>query len=272
MRFTKMHGLGNDYVFLDGFLDPLPDDLPAVARAVSDRHFGIGGDGLITFEPSEIADVRMRILNADGSEAEMCGNGLRCVAKALYERGHARRERIRVETGRGPLDVENLVENGRVVAVRVDMGAPDFEPDVRTIDVNGERVDLRVVSMGNPHAVVLVDDPTDELVLGIGPRIEVHPAFPTRTNVEFVRVDGDGESLTVRVWERGSGETLACGTGACAAVVAATLSGRLAGRAVVRLPGGELEVDWTDRRGVLMTGPAVEVFRGEWSPSRPITP
>lgn len=264
MQFTKMHGLGNDYVIFDGFREPLPDDLPELARRVSDRHFGIGGDGLITFEPSPEADARMRIFNVDGSEAEMCGNGLRCVAKALYERGHCRSASQSILTGRGRLDVECFVRDELVESVRVDMGRPDFEPEARNLEIDDRELELHVVSMGNPHAILFVEEPTDEWVLGIGPRIERHPSFPHRTNVEFVRID-TRDAMTVRVWERGCGETLACGTGACATVVAATLAGHIDGCATVRLPGGDLQIDWTAGEGVLMTGPATEVFSGKWS-------
>lgn len=285
MHFVKMQGAGNDYVYLDRLHDPLPPDVDpaALARLVSDRHTGIGADGLIVLLPSRRADVRMAIWNADGSAAETCGNGLRCVARYLHDRGLIRGRRARIETARAVVTVDVLVSAGRVTGARLDLGPPILEaraiptllPGDPPLDVAlppsasdpdatfGPVRRVSAVSMGNPHCIAFVDALDDELVLGLGPRIERHPAFPQRTNVEFAVVR-DRETVDVRVWERGSGETLACGTGACATVVAGVLSGRLERSARVRLPGGELAIDWSDDDHVLLTGPAVEVFRGDW--------
>ncbi len=276
MRFTKMQGAGNDYLYLDCFRNPIPHDPAGLSRAISDRHFGVGSDGLILICPSDRADARMRMFNADGSEAEMCGNGIRCLAKFLYDHGLVRKPTLTVETGRGVLTLELQVQSGSVRQVRVDMGEPILEaaripttlPGDPPIDVPLTLRDntLRVtcVSMGNPHCITFVDALTDALVLGVGPRVEQHPAFPRRTNAEFVQVAGP-EEVSVRVWERGSGETLACGTGACAVVVAGVLTGQTGRHLVTHLPGGDLQLYWsqTDNH-VYMTGPAVEVFSGDW--------
>jgi diaminopimelate epimerase len=276
MRFTKMHGAGNDYVYVDCFRQPVPDDPPGLSRRISDRHFGIGSDGLILICPSDKADARMRMFNADGSEAEMCGNGIRCVAKFLYDHGIAQKQVLTVETARGVLTLNLEVHGGAVQQVRVDMGEPIFEaaripttlpgnPPIEVPLTLGERTfGVTCVSMGNPHCITFVDALNDALVHGIGPRIENHPAFPRRTNAEFVQVRGPQE-VTVRVWERGSGETLACGTGACAVAVAAVLTGRTQRRLLAHLPGGDLRLNWSETDNhVYLTGPAVEVFSGEW--------
>jgi len=276
MRFTKMHGAGNDYVYVDAFAESLPADLPALARRLSHRRFGVGSDGLIVIAPSERADARMRMFNADGSEGQMCGNGIRCVAKYLYDHGICRRETLHIETGRGVLDVDLEIEGKGVARVRVDMGQPILEADRIPTTLPGTPVvdrelplgdmALRVtsLSMGNPHCVIFVERATDELVLGAGPQIERHAAFPQRVNVEFVEVISPNE-VRQRTWERGSGETWACGTGASAVCVAGVLSGRTERRIVNHLRGGDLELEW-DRASnhVFMTGPAVEVFSGEW--------
>jgi diaminopimelate epimerase len=280
MRFTKMHGIGNDYVYVNGFEQPVEN--PAeVSRTVSDRHFGIGSDGLILILPSQKADVRMRIFNADGSEAEMCGNGVRCVAKYAYEHGLTKKNPVRVETGRGVLTLELDVAEGKVRGVTVDMGEPILSlPDIPVdagrvgntlrdnefqIDVGGKPVDMTFVSMGNPHAVIYVPD-TDPLdVARLGPPVENHAAFPRRMNVHWVRVRHPGE-LTMRTWERGSGITLACGTGACAVCVAGVLTGRNHRKVLAHLPGGDLQLEWRESNNhVYMTGPATEVFSGEWN-------
>ncbi|MCS6852076.1 MAG: diaminopimelate epimerase [Gemmataceae bacterium] len=276
MRFVKMHGAGNDYVYLDCFRQPPPADPASLSRAISDRHFGVGADGLILICPSEKADARMRMFNADGSEAEMCGNGVRCVAKYLYDHGLTRKPTLTVETGRGILTLELTVENGRVTQVRVDMGEPILDaqripttlPGHPPLDVplaiNGRTLTVSCVSMGNPHCIMFVPEITDALVLGLGPTIEKHPAFPRKTNVEFVRVNRP-DDVTLRVWERGSGETLACGTGACAVTVVGVLTGRTGRRLTAHLPGGDLRLEWSSFDGhVYMSGPAVEVFHGEW--------
>jgi len=284
VRFVKMHGIGNDYVFVDCFAQPVPDDPAALARRVSDRHFGIGGDGLILILPSQVADARMWMFNADGSEAEMCGNGIRCVAKYLYDHGLCRRESLHVETGAGVLSLDLEIDRGRTRRVRVDMGVPALEPnEIPTtlpgdpsragspvveaeLEVAGQTLRVTCVSMGNPHAVTFVDRVTDHHVLELAPKIEVDPHFAHRTNAEFVEVISPTE-VRMRVWERGSGETLACGTGATAVCVAGVLAGRTERKVLVRLLGGDLEIDWADNQHAYMTGPAVEVFTGEWNAS-----
>jgi diaminopimelate epimerase len=276
MRFTKMHGIGNDYVYVSTF-DQKPPTSPAkLAVALSDRHFGIGGDGLILIMPSERADARMRMFNADGSEGEMCGNGVRCVAKYLYDHGLAQRERITIETGRGVLTLAVEIEAGRAKRVRVDMGAPILEaariptrlpgdPPVDVpIEIAGMELKVTAVSMGNPHAVIHVRDVASFPLETVGPQIEHHPAFPRRVNVSIVETVSRKE-VKMRTWERGSGITLACGTGACAVCVAGVLTERTDLAILAHLPGGELELAWPDdRSSVTMTGPATEVFSGEW--------
>jgi diaminopimelate epimerase len=292
MRFTKMQGAGNDYIYVNccrpdesGDVEPTPEDPAALSRAMSDRHFGVGADGLILLCPSDRADVRMRMFNADGSEAEMCGNGIRCVAKYAYDYGLARKPTITVDTGRGVLSLDVKTENGTVDRVRVDMGEPIFEPaQIPTTLAGNPPADVKVtvsqrsdvanrdfvvtsLSMGNPHAVTFVDEPSDDLVLHWGPAIEVAPEFPRRVNVEFVQVISRSE-IRMRVWERGSGETMACGTGACAAAVAAAVTGRTARQVRAHLPGGTLEIDWAENDHVYLNGPAVEVFTGNWPRER----
>ncbi|HLJ94437.1 MAG TPA: diaminopimelate epimerase [Gemmataceae bacterium] len=276
MRFTKMHGAGNDYVYIDCFRNPVPRDPAGLSRVISDRHVGVGSDGLILICPSDRADARMRMFNADGSEAEMCGNGIRCVAKFLYDHGLVRKPVLTVETGRGVLTLELEMERDRVVQVCVDMGEPILQAAQIPTTLRGDPpidVPLRVeehmlnvtcVSMGNPHCVTFVENLNDGLVLGVGPKMERHAAFPRRTNAEFVRVESP-EEVTVRVWERGSGETLACGTGACAVAVAGSLTGQTKRRITAHLPGGNLRLHWSETDNhVYLTGPAVEVFSGEW--------
>ncbi|MBI3078926.1 MAG: diaminopimelate epimerase [Deltaproteobacteria bacterium] len=274
MRFTKMHGIGNDYLYIDGFQETVKDP-EALARQMSDRHFGVGSDGLILILPSAQADFRMRMFNADGSEAEMCGNGIRCLAKYVYDHGLTRKDAITVETLAGTLPLELTVQGGKVARVRVDMGRPRLERgEIPMLGVPGRVVNeplavgdrsfqVTAVSMGNPHCVSFVPDVAAFPVATYGPLIERHPAFPRRTNAEFVEVLGPGE-LRIRTWERGAGETLACATGASATVVAAALTGRAARRAVAHLLGGDLEIEWAADDHVYMTGPAVEVFQGEW--------
>jgi diaminopimelate epimerase len=273
--FTKMHGCGNDYVYVDLFRERLTGDLTKLAVAVADRHFGVGGDGLILICPSERADARMRMFNADGSEAEMCGNGLRCVAKYVYDHGIARKEQLKIETGRGILTVDLEVKGGKAQRVRVDMGQPILEaakipttlagnpPTDAEVVVEGEAFAFTCVSMGNPHAVAFVDEITDRLVHQVGPLVERHEAFPKRVNVEFVKVNSKTDAH-MRVWERGSGETLACGTGACAVAVAGVLTGRFDRQVSIHLLGGDLDIEWGQDNHVYKTGPAVEVFSGDW--------
>jgi diaminopimelate epimerase len=272
--FTKMHGIGNDYIYVDCFRNPMPHDPAGLSRRISDRHCGVGGDGLILICPSDKADARMRMFNADGSEAEMCGNGIRCVAKYVYDHGLIRKPTITVETGRGVLTLDLEVVAGSVHQVKVDMGEPILEGRLiptslpgnppMNVPLPGHNLAVTCVSMGNPHCVIFVEEITDLLVHGTGPKVEVDPAFPRRTNVEFVRVNRP-DDVTMRVWERGSGETMACGTGACAVAVASALTGRTQRRIAAHLRGGDLQLHWSESDNhVYMTGPATEVFHGTW--------
>jgi diaminopimelate epimerase len=279
MRFTKMQGAGNDYIYVNCFAEPTPDHPAVLARQISDRHFGVGGDGLILICPSNLADARMRMFNADGSESEMCGNGIRCVAKYVYDHGLSNKETLRIETGRGVLTLDLEVVDGLVERVQVDMGRPILKAAEIPTTLPGDpvvRAGLRVadrelavtcVSMGNPHCVTYVDRLSDEWVLGVGSKIETDPHFPRRVNAEFVEVISPGE-VRMRVWERGSGETLACGTGASAVCVAGVLAGVTERKILAHLPGGDLELRWAENDHVYMTGPAVEVFSGEWTPAQ----
>lgn len=274
MRFTKMHGIGNDYVYVNCFAERV-DDPAATARFISDRHFGVGSDGLILICPSEVADVRMVMYNADGSEAQMCGNGIRCVGKFAHDRGLTNQTTVTVETAAGIKTLELTLEHGKTASVCVDMGTPILEPQqipVRAeelcfvnvpVEVHGKTVSMTAVSMGNPHAVVFVERTEDLELEKIGPDYENHPLFPERTNTEFVEVL-DPKTLRMRVWERGAGETLACGTGACASLVAGVLCGKCEREATVKLLGGDLRISWDEKTGhVFMTGPAEFVFDGE---------
>jgi diaminopimelate epimerase len=276
MKFTKMQGAGNDYVYVNAFTEKLPNDLSNLARQISDRHYGVGGDGLIVIAPSERADARMRMFNVDGSEGEMCGNGVRCVGKYVYDHGIARREQVTIETGRGVLTLQLVPRNGKVAQVRVDMGPPILksaeipttlagDPPIDVpLQVAGRTFRVTCASMGNPHCVLFVDELTDELVLEIGPQIEKHAAFPRKANVEFIKVLSRTE-FQMRVWERGSGETWACGTGACASAVAGILNGHFDRNVTGHLRGGDLVLEWPEGGHVFMTGDAVEVFSGEWN-------
>lgn len=276
LPFVKMHGLMNDYIYVDGMKSALPDGLPALARVMSDRHTGIGADGLIAILPSERADARMRMFNADGSEAEMCGNGIRCVAKYLSDRGLVSSTSITIETGAGILTLDVFKEAGKVTAVRVDMGAPELEPARipalfsesppvnQRIVVDDREFTVTAIGMGNPHCVIFVEEMDDRLVQEWGPKIEMCRYFPNRVNVEFVKIVSRGEVIQ-RTWERGSGETLACGTGASAVCVAGVLTGQLDREIVNHLRGGTLHLNWDEKTGhVFKTGPAVEVFSGVW--------
>ncbi len=280
MKFTKMHGLGNDYVYVNCFEEPLAHvDLPELARRVSDRHFGIGGDGLILIMPSERAHFRMRVFNNDGSEARNCGNGLRCVSKYVYDHGLTGQTSFTVETLGGiVMPVVEVGDDGKVSRVTIDMGEPvldrsripmlgPFGDQVieQPVEIDGRTFTMTAVSMGNPHAILFVDEVCDEDVVAYGPKIEFHEWFPERTNVEFIQVLNRHEIL-FRVWERGSGVTLACGTGACAAAVAAILAGRTERTVTVHLAGGDLTIEWRESDNhVYMTGPATEVFSGVYS-------
>jgi diaminopimelate epimerase len=281
MHFTKMHGAGNDYIYVDCFAEPIPADPSALARRISDRRFGVGGDGLILICPTDRADAEMRMFNADGSASEMCGNGIRCVAKYVFDHDIARRNPLSIESAGRIYSLELDVRRGSVASVRVDMGEPILTPaqiptNLRSprgteepvvdvpITVGGREFHVTTVSMGNPHCVTFVENATDDLVLGIGPQLEVDPRFPKRVNCEFVEVRGRQE-LRQRTWERGSGETFACGTGACAVCVAGVLTGRTDRKVLIHLLGGDLSIEWSEENNhVFMTGPAVEVFTGRW--------
>lgn len=273
MKFTKMQGIGNDYVYVNCFTQQVADP-QRVARLVSDRRFGIGSDGLILIKPSSRADCEMDMYNADGSRGKMCGNGIRCVGKYVYDRGLCRQNPLTVDTASGVKTLRLTVENGQVQSVRVDMGAPIlYPPDIpatfpgqRAVDVpltvDGKEYRVTAVSMGNPHCVLFVDD-VDALDLEkIGPAFEHHPAFPERVNTEFVQLQGPGEGK-MRVWERGSGETWACGTGACASVAACVLNGKTGPDVLLHLKGGDLRIHWQPGESLFMEGPAAFVFDGE---------
>ncbi|WP_339278583.1 diaminopimelate epimerase [Paenibacillus sp. FSL W8-1187] len=275
MQFTKMNGLGNDFIVVYGERD-LPAGVDKLAVELCNRYFGIGADGLVYILPSERADFRMRIINSDGSEAEQCGNAIRCVAKYVYDHGHADKESLTIETlGAGVQQVELTTRDGKVELVRVDMGEPilsglqvpttiDAERVVSyPIEAGGREFRFTAVSMGNPHAVIYVDDAASFDLAEWGPKLETHPMFPRKTNVEFVTVNSR-EQADMRVWERGAGPTLACGTGACATLVSSVLNGLTDRKAVVSLKGGDLHIEWSEGDNhVYMTGPAAEVFRGE---------
>ena len=279
MHFIKMHGIGNDYIYVDEFLYKAPADIGDAARLASDRHTGIGGDGLILIQPSQIADCKMRMFNADGSEGRMCGNAIRCIARYMLER-HPEicpGDTVRIETLSGiKIVTAQRDAEGKPSMLRADMGAPGLStesipvltatPQDLSIEVPGFSGCGVCVSMGSPHIVFFIDsDPSELDIAHIGPAIESHSLFPERVNVEFVQTQPDG-SLKMRVWERGSGETMACGTGACATAVAAMLKGRTPQRtATVHLRGGDLIIEWNpDNNRVYMTGPAALVFEGEW--------
>lgn len=262
MRFTKMQGLGNDYVFLD-CTKRTPENLPDLAVKLSDRHWGVGSDGLICILPSASADFQMRIFNADGSEGEMCGNGIRCVGKYVYDHRMIQRETVVIDTLAGRKQLYLAEEHGTVVSVTVDMGIPYPSPSEQWT-VLGNQYQVYPISMGNPHVVLFLETVQELNLAEIGPAFSCHPSFPDRTNVEFTERRGEGR-LFVRVWERGSGETMACGTGACAAAVAACIAGIVSREVTVTMPGGDLTVCWSEENGhVYLTGPAVTVFEGDW--------
>ncbi len=277
MRFTKMQGAGNDYVYVNCF-EQTVENAPELARRISDRHFGVGSDGLILIAPSDVADVQMIMYNADGSRAQMCGNGIRCVGKYAHDRGLTDKTVLTVETLAGIKTLTlHLGPDGQTESVTVDMGEPELAPARIPVRADGERaVDIPIeaagqtwratcVSMGNPHAVIFVDD-VDSLDLPkIGPEFERHALFPERTNTEFCQVLPDG-ALKMRVWERGAGETLACGTGACATLVAANLTEQIGQAATLKLRGGDLAISWdVQNNHIFMTGPATFVFDGEYN-------
>jgi diaminopimelate epimerase len=289
MHFTKMHGIGNDYIYVDCITNPPPRDPATLSKAISDRHCGVGSDGLILICRSERADARMRMFNADGSEAEMCGNGIRCVAKYVYDHGLVKKPQIAIETGRGVLTLELEIKCGKVERVTVDMGPPILDAEKIPTTLPGPPVvnqpialalrrtlaprwyvdsgldgRLTCVSMGNPHAILYCEDVAKVPLESIGPELEHAEVFPRRANIHFVQVHSPRE-VTMRTWERGSGITLACGTGACAVCVAGVLTGRTERKLLAHLPGGDLNLHWSEADDhVYMTGPATEVFSGEW--------
>ena len=275
MKFTKMHGIGNDYVYVNCFQETV-ENPSEVAKFVSDRHFGIGSDGLILIKPSKVADCYMEMYNADGSNSAMCGNGIRCVAKYVYDYGLTDKTEIDVETAAGIKHIVLTIKDGKVEKARVDMGEPILKPELvpvvgegemlvnEPIMVDGEEYRMTCVSMGNPHAVVFLDEDVKNLEIEkIGPKFENHERFPARVNTEFMYVL-DRNTMNLRVWERGSGETWACGTGTCASVVASVLNGLTERNVLVHLLGGDLEIYWSaEDNHVYMTGPATTVFDGE---------
>lgn len=281
IEFTKMHGAGNDYIYVNA-MDGVPSNISELSQKISDRHFGIGSDGLVLIMPSETADFRMRMFNSDGSEAEMCGNASRCVGKYVYEKGLTTKSEVRLETGAGikilRLHIKSNPETGRneVSEVTVDMGCPELiasrvpalsanEQKVSEVEiVNGKEYRITAVSMGNPHAVIFSEPLVDSVVLGEGPHLEVASIFPRKANIEFAEVI-DRNHIRMRVWERGAGETLACGTGACATLVAAVLNGLTDRKAELQLLGGTLHIEWDeDTDHVMMTGPAEFIADGTY--------
>lgn len=272
MKFTKMHGIGNDYVYVNCFKEKI-ENPGEVAKRISDRHFGIGSDGLILIKPSQIADFEMEMYNSDGSLGAMCGNGIRCVAKYVYDYGLTDKTQISVATGSGIKYLDLTVEDGKVVLVKVDMGAPILEPEKipakvskatgEKLTVQGKEYEVTCVSMGNPHCIVCVDDVEGLAIEQVGPFFERHEVFTDRVNTEFIKVL-DRNTVQMRVWERGAGETWACGTGACAVAVACILNGWTEREVTVKLRGGDLCICWDqDKNTVFMTGPAATVFDGE---------
>lgn len=274
IKFTKMEGLGNDYVYMDAINQKI-ENRSELARFVSNRNFGIGSDGLILIEKSEVADFKMTMFNSDGSQAEMCGNGIRCVAKFVYDKGMTDKTTLKIETLAGIKILELNVEDGKVKTVRVDMGEPILEAEkvpvvstekpVKNLILKAQDKEFRFtcVSMGNPHAITIVDDTESFDVKKYGEELEVNKAFPRRANVEFVQIV-DKNTIKMRVWERGAGETLACGTGACATAVACNLNGLTDRKVTIKLLGGNLKIEWNaENNHVYMTGPATTVFEGE---------
>lgn len=275
MKFTKMHGLGNDYIYINCFTEKV-ENPSEVSKFLSDRHFGVGSDGIVMILPSDKADFRMRMFNSDGSESEMCGNAIRCVGKYVYDNGMTDKKTVTVDTLAGIKILElSLNSDNKVESVCVDMGEPILIPSQipvnhsgdrfisQPVTVQGETFQMTGVSMGNPHAVTYVSEVNKFPVHEIGSQIECHPLFPRKTNVEFVEVI-DNKTLRMRVWERGAGETMACGTGACGVLVASVLNGKCERKATIKLLGGDLQIEWRESNNhVFMTGPAVKVFDGE---------
>lgn len=275
MKFVKMHGCGNDYVYVNGFTEKV-ERKEELVRAASDRHFGIGSDGVIFINPSEIADFEMEMWNADGTRAEMCGNGIRCVGKFVYDYGLTDKTQISVESFGKIKYLDMTEENGKIKKIRVNMGSPILESSLvpvlsdheqvvdESILVQGKEYKMTCVSMGNPHAIVFMDDVKNLEIEKIGPYFENHERFPNRTNTEFVRVIDD-HTVEMRVWERGTGETLACGTGCCATAVACVLNQKTQNHVTVKVLGGEIEIEWDRENNLIyMTGPGEVVFEGEY--------
>ncbi|MEG2513140.1 MAG: diaminopimelate epimerase [Acetivibrio sp.] len=274
MKFTKMQGCGNDYIYINCFQEKV-EDPSKIAKFVSDRHFGIGGDGLILIKPSKVADCEMEMYNADGSQGKMCGNGIRCVGKYAFDYGIVNKTSLSVDTKAGIKKLELEIQQGNVVGATVDMGEPITKPSlipvlldkeiVKTepIEIEGKCYEMTCISMGNPHAVLFVEDTASLLIENIGPKFEKHPLFPQQVNTEFVQIL-DRKTINMRVWERGSGETLACGTGACASAYACILNGKTEDQVLIHLLGGDLMIRY-DREShhIFMTGPATVVFDGE---------
>lgn len=277
MKFTKMHGCGNDYIYVNGFTESVKqEEKPELVRRLSDRHFGIGGDGVIFINPSKEADFEMEMYNADGSRAEMCGNGIRCVGKYVYDKGLTDKTRISVASFGKVKYLELNIKDKVVSTVRVNMGMPELSADKipviseneqvidEEIEVDGKNYKMTCVSMGNPHAVIFVKDVSGLALEKTGPMFERHERFPNRINTEFVQIK-DREHVKMRVWERGTGETLACGTGCCATAAACIVNGLTEDRITVELLGGELMIEWDREKNLIfMTGPAETVFEGEW--------
>ena len=278
MKFTKMHGCGNDYIYVNGFTESVKqEEKPELVRHLSDRHFGIGGDGVIFINPSKEADFEMEMYNADGSRAEMCGNGIRCVGKYVYDKGMTDKTRISVISFGKVKYLELNIEDGVVSTVRVNMGMPELSADKipvisenkqvidEDIEVDGKIYKMTCVSMGNPHAVIFMEDISGLTLEKIGPMFERHERFPNRVNTEFAQIK-DRKHVKMRVWERGTGETLACGTGCCATAAACIVNGLTEDQITVELLGGEIMIEWDREKNLIfMTGPAETVFEGEWS-------
>jgi len=278
MKFTKMHGLGNDFILVNSLNGEFKNysRFAYMTKKLCDRHFGIGADGLIFIFPSDVADLKMKIYNSDGSEAQMCGNGIRCFAKYVYENKITSKKKFTVETQAGIITPEIIINNEEILGIKVNMGIPKLQKsdipvkgsnDLPMINEllqieSGYQVNVTCVSMGNPHCTIFVDNVKSKLVKELGPKIENHPIFPEKTNVEFIQILNNKE-LNFRVWERGVGETLACGTGACAALVAGVLNKKVERQAVIHLPGGDLNIEWPENGPVFMSGPAELVFEGK---------
>lgn len=277
IKFTKMNGLGNDFVIVNGLTETLPQDINGFAKEICDRHFGVGADGLLVVLPSDINDIRMRVINSDGSEAQMCGNGIRCFAAYVYDNGIVTKKEMKVETAAGTIKPVLYFNGDKLERIKVDMGIPRMKPWEIPVEIDGEEeqvvsypvevggyeFDLNCISMGNPHAITFWRDLNNAPVHSLGPLMECHEMFPEKTNVEFVEVLNDGE-IRMRVFERGCGETLACGTGASAATVAAILNGYTNKKVKVFLLGGELECEWCENGHLMMTGPIAYVAEGTY--------